>query len=181
LRQYGGVSRTAWKAAPVAAAAKAGKAGEMSGRVEGIATKEAKRAAMVPVDRAKVSVETGVAGDWRGVQKTRQVTVLFAEDWALAVARLDRAAPWTIRRATLLVSGIENRKRVGDVLAIGDVRLVVTGETRPCKRMDEQLPGLWDALRPDWRGGVTAQVTCGGDISVGDEVMWLPAETGVRN
>jgi MOSC domain-containing protein YiiM len=145
----------------------------MNGRVEGIATKAAKRAVLVPVDRAIVSVETGVAGDWRGGQKTRQVTVLFAEDWAQAVAGLDRAAPWTIRRATLLVSGIGNPKRAGDVLAIGDVRLVVTGETQPCKRMDEQLPGLWDALRPDWRGGVTAQVIAGGEIAVGDAAMWV--------
>ena len=128
----------------------------MAGRVEGIATKAAKRADMVPVDRAIVSVEMGVAGDWRGVQKTRQVTVLFAEDWARAVAGLDPAAPWTIRRANLLVSGLFNPGTQGGVLAIGAVRLRVTGETQPCKRMDEQLPGLWDAMRPDWRGGVTA-------------------------
>jgi|JI8StandDraft_1071087.scaffolds.fasta_scaffold40500_2 MOSC domain-containing protein YiiM len=145
----------------------------MAGRVEGIATKAAKRADMVPVDRAIVSVETGVAGDWRGVQKTRQVTVLFAEDWARAVAGLDPAAPWTIRRATLLVSGIVNPRAAGGVLAIGDVRLRVMGETQPCKRMDEQMPGLWDAMRPDWRGGVTARVIHGGEIAVGDLAQWV--------
>ena len=128
---------------------------------------------MIPADRAIVSVEEGVSGDWRGVQKTRQVTVLFAEDWALAVAGLDPATPWTVRRATLLVSGLANRKRAGDVLAIGNVRLLVTGETQPCKRMDEQMPGLWDAMRPDWRGGVTARVIAGGDIAVGDVVGWV--------
>ena len=157
----------------VAAGRTVDKAGEMSGRLAGIATKAGKRLPMVPADRAIVSVAEGVSGDWRGVQKTRQVTVLFAEDWALAVAGLDPAAPWTVRRATLLVSGAANPKRAGDVLAIGGVRLLVTGETQPCKRMDEQMPGLWDAMRPDWRGGVTARVIAGGEIVLGDVVRWM--------
>jgi MOSC domain-containing protein YiiM len=145
----------------------------MTGRLEAIATKAAKRAPVVPTDRANVSIAAGVAGDFRGRQKTRQVTVLFAEDWAAALAGLDPSAPWTVRRATLLVSGVRNPQRAGDVLAIGDVRLRVTGETQPCFRMDEQLPGLWDALRPDWRGGVTARVIAGGEIAVGDSVRWV--------
>jgi MOSC domain-containing protein YiiM len=144
----------------------------MTGRLEAIATKAAKRAPIVQADRANVSIATGVEGDFRGRQKARQVTVLFAEDWAAAVAGLDPAAPWTVRRATLLVAGVRNPQRVGDMLAVGDVRLVVTGETQPCVRMNEQMPGLWDALRPDWRGGVTARVIAGGDISVGDLARW---------
>jgi len=145
----------------------------MPGGLEAIATKAAKRAPMDPADRANVSIATGVEGDFRGKQKARQVTVLFAEDWTAAVAGLDPAAPWTLRRATLLVAGVRNPRRAGDVLAIGDVRLVVTGETQPCFRMDEQLPGLWDALRPGWRGGVTACVIAGGKISVGDKARWV--------
>jgi MOSC domain-containing protein YiiM len=131
---------------------------------------------MVEVDRANVSARTRVAGDWRGRQKQRQVTVLFAEDWAAAVEGLEPRAPWTIRRATLLVSGVANPKRVGDVLAVGDVRLKVTGETEPCKRMEEQLPGLWEALKPEWRGGVTARVIAGGEIAVEDKVRWVEGE-----
>jgi len=145
----------------------------MTGCLEAIATKAAKRAPMVPVHRAFVSIATGVEGDFRGRQKARQVTVLFAEDWAAAVAGLDPAASWTVRRATLLVAGVRNPRRVGDVLAVGDVRLMATGETQPCIRMDEQMPGLWDALRPDWRGGVTARVIAGGEISVGDLTRWV--------
>ena len=148
----------------------------MAGRLAGIASKARKGAAIVPVDRATVTTETGVSGDFRGRQKNRQVTVLFAEDWAAAVAHLDPEAPWTIRRATLLVSGVRNRKRAGDVLAIGSVRLKVTGETEPCARMEAQLPGLWDALTPDWRGGVTARVIAGGEIAVGDEARWEAAD-----
>jgi MOSC domain-containing protein YiiM len=117
-----------------------------------------------------------VAGDWRGKLRSRQVTVLFAEDWAAAVAGLDSEAPWTIRRATLLLSGVPNPKRAGDVLVIGDVRLRVTGETEPCERMDQQLAGLWKALGSEWRGGVTARVISGGTIAVGDHVRVEPAE-----
>jgi MOSC domain-containing protein YiiM len=145
----------------------------MSGRLAAIATKARKRAPMKPADRAIVSVEEGIAGDWRGRQKTRQVAVLFAEDWASAVDGLDPATPWTIRRANLLVAGLGNPKQAGGVLAIGDVRFRVTGETQPCVRMDQQLPGLWEALKPDWRGGVTARVIAGGPIAVGDQVRWV--------
>jgi len=38
--------------------------------------------------------------------------------------------------------------------------------------MDEAAPGLQAALRPDWRGGVFAQVMVGGVIRVGDSVRW---------
>ena len=72
-----------------------------------------------------------------------------------------------------MVSGVHNPQRAGNVLAIGDVRLLVTGETQPCFRMDEQLPGLWDALRPNWRGGVTARVIAVGDVAVGDTARWV--------
>lgn len=144
----------------------------MPGRLAGIASKARKGAPIIPVDRATVTTETGVSGDSRGMLRKRQVTVLFAEDWAATMAELDADAPWTVRRATLLVTGMKNPRRAGDVLAIGSVRLKVTGETEPCQRMEDQLPGLWDAMRRDWRGGVTARVLEGGEIAVGDAVTW---------
>jgi MOSC domain-containing protein YiiM len=53
--------------------------------------------------------------------------------------------------------------------------LVIGGETTPCERMEEALPGLRAALRPDWGGGVFAQVLRGGAIRVGDRVAWEQA------
>ena len=42
--------------------------------------------------------------------------------------------------------------------------------------MDEQHPGLQEALSPPWRGGAYGSVQVGGTISLGDPVAW--AEDG---
>ena len=145
----------------------------MSGILQGIAIKAAKRAPMERLSRAQVTVKGGVEGDFRGRMRGRKITLLFAEDWARAVAGLDTEADWTLRRANLLVSGADNPRRKGGVLAIGPARLKITGQTTPCVRMDQQLPGLQAALAPDWRGGLTAMVAEPGEIAVGDEAWWV--------
>ncbi len=144
----------------------------MNGRLDAIAIKAGPKQAMQLLERGSVSEGAGLAGDWRGKAPGRQITILFADDWTRAVAALDPAAPWTIRRANLLVSGLANPRGEGDVLRVGGVKLKITGETHPCSRMEQQLPGLRKALEPDWLGGLTAVVVNGGDIAVGDEVGW---------
>jgi len=151
----------------------------MAGKLLSIAVKAGPRRAVEELRRASVSVEAGIEGDWRGKSVGRQITLLFAEDWSKAIADLDPKAPWTVRRANLLVSGLANPRTPGGVLAVGDVRLFITGETTPCSRMEQQLPGLRAALTPDWRGGLTANVIAGGEIAVGDKAEWLsPTSAG---
>ena len=56
------------------------------------------------------------------------------------------------------------------ILRVGSGRLRVNGETRPCERMDEPLPGLRAERRHRWGGGVYASVLEDGKIAVGDPV-----------
>ncbi|HCK83210.1 MAG TPA: hypothetical protein DHW63_01405, partial [Hyphomonadaceae bacterium] len=93
----------------LAATALCGQAGAMiEGRLIGIAWKDKPRQPMYEAARAAISVEAGVAGDFRGAPGDRQVTILFAEDWHAACAALGEARPWTIRRANLSVEGVAN-------------------------------------------------------------------------
>ena len=56
-------------------------------------------------------------------------------------------------------------------------RLLVNGETKPCGLMERTLAGLEEALRPEWRGGVYVEVIDGGEIAVGDAILWESDET----
>jgi MOSC domain-containing protein YiiM len=140
------------------------------GHLAGIARRASKRAPMQLLDSADISAATGVARDFRGGPGARQVTLLSLRDWQAACAELGHDAPWTTRRANLLIENLDLPKAAGHVIAIGDVRLRTTVEIAPCSRMDEDFPGLSVALQPDWRGGVGCEVLAGGTVSVGDPV-----------
>jgi MOSC domain-containing protein YiiM len=118
-----------------------------------------------------ISTDSGLEGDCRGKPGKRQVTVISAEAWNDACADLNVQLPWMVRRANLLLSGLRfTAEHVGKVLAIGEVRLLITRETDPCRRMDEAHQGLRFALTPQWRGGVCCKVLQAGRIALGDSV-----------
>lgn len=148
---------------------------DVLGRLRGIATRPAKRAAMVTKTAAEILARAGVSGDFARKRGKRQVTVLSEEAWRAACDALGAALPWTTRRANLLVAGIPLQPLAGSRIVIGEVILEVTGETDPCKRMDEQHQGLRTALTPHGHGGVTCRVIAAGKIAVGDGVRWCPA------
>lgn len=149
----------------------------MSGRLAGIARHARPRGPIERVDHAHLSRAAGVAGDFRGAlagQKRgarRQVSLLEAECWSVAMAQLHRDEPWWTRRANLLVHGLRLPRAAGPRIRIGAACLLeVTMECDPCNRMEEVVPGLRAALTPDWRGGFLARVLEDGDCAVGDEV-----------
>lgn len=137
----------------------------------GIARRAKSRAPMETLEQVGCSTALGVDGDFRGKLRKRQVTILSIEDWQAACDAIGRDdLPWTTRRANLLVTGISLPREVGAKVSIGSVMVEITGETDPCRRMENAAPGLEEALRPDWRGGVTCRVIEGGNIQCGDAV-----------
>ena len=141
--------------------------------IKAIAIKNRPRVPMQLIDSASVTVNNGILGDFRGTQQDRQVTILSQSDWDKACAEVDADLPWTTRRANILVDGIAfDQSFVGKRVHLGEAELVVTGETDPCSRMDEQHQGLTAALEPDWRGGICCRVVKTGDIKVGDAVSF---------
>jgi len=144
------------------------------GKVIGIATRDEKRGPMVVYASAKVSFEKGIGDDSRGlVRGDRQVTVMTEESWDDASAELNRKLHWTIRRANILVAGVDLENTTGNILKIGKFFLEITGELKPCARMDEQIVGLTDALVPNWRGGVMCKILSEGIVSEGDQVTLM--------
>ncbi|WP_294298934.1 MOSC domain-containing protein [uncultured Sphingomonas sp.] len=141
----------------------------------GIARHARPKAPMEVIEHARVTPETGIAGDFRGAMKgkpyKRQVTLIERSDWDAAMAEVGHSIGWQERRANLLVDGLDLPQTKGVRLRIGaDVVLEITRETDPCERMEALAEGLRAALTPDWRGGACAMVVTGGEIAVGDEI-----------
>jgi len=130
---------------------------------------------MDPAREARLVAGRGIVGNANQGGK-RQVTIISREAWDNVSRELGADVDPATRRANLMVSGLELAKTRGRVLRVGACRLRIYGETKPCWQMEEARTGLQDALRPDWRGGVFAEVLDDGTIAVGDVVEW--AEEG---
>ena len=133
--------------------------------------KPARGEPMAAVDTAELLADSGLVGnsDQGG---DRQVTILSAERWTDVEADLGRTVEPSSRRANLFVDGVELADTTGRTLRVGDARIEIRGETRPCFQMDAELDGLQDALDADWRGGAYGVVLGDATINVGDAVSW---------
>lgn len=143
------------------------------GLLEAIWIKRAHRAPMKEVTEAVLVPGKGIEGDVN-TSRRRQVTIIEREKWDEMMRELGANASPVGRRANFLVSGVKLAETRGKVLKVGGVRLVIGGETTPCERMDEYLPGLRAAMKPNWGGGVFAQVLDDGVVTVGDAVEFEP-------
>ena len=140
----------------------------MTGRLKAISRHAVSGGPIEIVETAAITEADGVEGNVRKSRR-RRVTVIAAEAWTAACRELDADLPWTLRRANLLVEGLDLPREPGSRLRIGDVVLEVTQETEPCALMEAQHPGLKAALTPDWRGGVSCMVIEEGRVSIGDQ------------
>ena len=139
------------------------------GRLEAIWIKRAHRAPMKEVTEAVMVPGKGIEGDVN-TSRRRQVTINEREIWDALMKDLGTSASPAGRRANFLVSGVKLAETRGKVLKVGGVRLAIGGETTPCERMDEYLPGLRAAMKPNWGGGAFAQVLDDGVVTIGDTV-----------
>ena len=143
----------------------------MAGRLEQIWLKRARRGPMDPVASASAVEGRGVVGS-ASYGSHRQVTIISLERWRELMGELDADLDPAARRAELLISGLNLERSRGRLIAIGPCVFLVGGETRPCERMDEALPGLRSAMEERWGGGVWVEVVRGGEIRVSDPVSW---------
>lgn len=142
-----------------------------SGRLEAIWLKRAHRGRMDEVSEATAVAGQGLAGSV-GRSRRRQVTIIERERWESYQRLLGLDIPPSGRRANLMVSGVPLVGTRGRILRVGAVRLAIGGETTPCERMDEVAEGLRDLMRPNWGGGVFAQILDDGLLTVGDGVCF---------
>lgn len=144
----------------------------MHGTLEAIWVKRARKGVMDPADSARLVEDHGVEGNPRHGSR-RQVTVIAREAWDAMMRELNADLDPSTRRANLLVNGVDLRDTRGRVLRVGECAIEIGGETRPCERMEEALPGLRTAMSPEWRGGVFGKVVVPGVVRVGDAVELL--------
>ena len=143
----------------------------MSGRLERMWVKRARRGPMDPVDQA-VLIEGQGMEDSANLGSHRQVTVIALERWLEMMAELEADVDPSARRADLMVSGVDLELSRGRLLKVGECVIRIGGEVRPCERMEEAFRGLRDAMTPRWGGGAWGEVLRGGPIAVGDPVSW---------
>jgi len=141
------------------------------GRLHAIYIKRMKLGPMDPVGKAELIAGKGIVGN-ANQGGHRQVTIIEKEVWGEMMDRLDSDLPPTTRRANLLVEGIQLAETRGKTLRIGNCRILINGETKPCERMDEALSGLKEEMEPEWRGGAFGEVLDDGHVTVGDPVEW---------
>lgn len=141
------------------------------GHLESIWLKPAARAPMRLLERVGVTAGRGIDGNANGGGR-RQITVLDLDAWDRVENDLGASVDPAARRANLGLRGLDLEESRGRVLRVGDVRIRIGGETRPCRRMDDAHAGLQWALDPEWRGGAYGVALDDGEIRVGDEVAW---------
>jgi MOSC domain-containing protein YiiM len=143
-----------------------------TGKLEAIWLKRMRRGPMDPVDRAMLKANQGLVGNANQGGK-RQVTLIEQEVWQRLMAEMGADLNPSARRANLLLSGIRLVNTSNRILRIGNCRIQIWGETKPCEVMEAAWPGLREAMYGNWSGGAFGVILDDGEIVVGDSVEWV--------
>ena len=147
----------------------------MPGRIERLWIKRVEGRPLDPVSSATALADAGIEGNYR-LGGRRAGDGSSSEAWNAAQKELSVKLDPALRRANILVSGIDLETSKGRTLRLGSISILVRGETKPCNIMEKTCPGLKEALQPHWRGGVFGEVLENGEIRVGDAVAWVDDE-----
>lgn len=142
-----------------------------SGRVVQLWVKRVRRGPMDAASEAALVAGRGIVGNANQGGR-RQVTLLERERWEAATREAGGTLSSAARRANVVIEGLSLAGSRGRVLRVGACRIRIFGETKPCRLMDEVLPGLQAALRPHWNAGAFGEVVDDGVVRVGDGVAW---------
>ena len=137
-----------------------------TGKLEAIWLKRMKGGPMDTHETAVVQANKGIVGNANQGGK-RQVTIIEKEVWELLMAQMGGDLDPSTRRANLMISGeIDLANTIGQVLQVGECRIRIYGETKPCEVMDKALRGMKDG---DEVKAMMAKL--GIDMAVYDDVM----------
>ncbi len=145
------------------------------GVLEWIGIRPKRRSSLISLNSVFVSVAKGLEGDHFSstYSKKRQITLIQKEhlQGVASILGKDMIDPGLVRR-NLVISRINLFSLRNQQFRIGEVILKGTGYCHPCSRMEENLgPGGYNAMRG--HGGITAEVIEDGELSVGDEVVFI--------
>ena len=141
----------------------------MQGTVLALALRPEKGGAMALAESIILTPENGVMGD-HGTSQRRKVTLLDEAAWQTACSEVGTELDWTVRRANVLVQGLDLPSLLNQQIRVGTALVEVIGEVPPCHLMDEVQSGLEAALPPNWRGGVFARIIDPGSGEVGGNI-----------
>lgn len=141
------------------------------GRLEAIWIKRARKGPMDRHEEARAVEDRGLVGNANQGGR-RQVTVIEEEVFEQLSRELGVEIDPSVRRANLMVTGVRLQESRGRILKVGGMRLKIEGETTPCEMLEEVVPGLQNAMKPDWRGGAYGVVLNDSEVRLGDRVDW---------
>ncbi|MBV8517807.1 MAG: MOSC domain-containing protein [Acidobacteria bacterium] len=153
----------------------------MAGEVVALWLKRFRGGPMDPKQEVEAIADRGLRDNANRGGK-RHVTIIDEAAWREAQQAVGVDVPPSTRRANVMLRGITfDKSTIGRMLRIGDARVRIYGETRPCEQMEEAQPGLRAAMQPRWRGGAFGVIVEGGAIRVGDAAEWLEEVEEVRD